>query len=216
MTGPGAAATIGLLTKRPLDRLGADRIYYAVREDGDAALVSDLTIWRHGDLQYEVMSGRRKDIEDLAAAQHDNAHVTDLSQETAIFALQGPGALRALDGLVDTMALAALDYFAHCRSEIAGVDCIVGRLGYSGEAGLEIILPRERAAELWDMLSLRARPSGFAAADILRIEAGFILFANEFRLPVSAREAGLERFGGLPRDQQDPEIALVGFPSKYH
>ena len=52
------------------------------------------------------------------------------------------------------------------------------------------------APHLWALLARRARPAGFAAADMLRIEAGFVLFANEFCLPVTAREAGLERFTG--------------------
>src|SRR5262245_66614674 len=72
-------------------------------------------------------------------------------------------------------------------------------------------MPRPAATELWELLARRARPAGFAAADTLRIEAGFVLFANEFRLPVTAREAGLERFAGLCAAPTEREIMLVCF-----
>ena len=69
--------------------------------------------------------------------------------------------------------------------------CVIGRLGYSGEPGFEIIVDAELQAPLWNELSGRARPAGFAATDILRIEAGLVLFANEFVVPVTPSEAGL-------------------------
>jgi glycine cleavage system aminomethyltransferase T len=174
-------------------------------------LLSDLTVWRYGEDRYEVMSGRAEDVADLARAARPGCAVEDLSAHTSIIALQGPGALAALAGLTDVGAIAALGYFAFAPARIAGVHCLVGRLGYTGEAGFEIVLPRPAAAELWQLLARRARPAGFAAADMLRIEAGFVLFANEFRLPVTAAEAGLERFAGPCAAPKAPEIALVCF-----
>jgi aminomethyltransferase len=52
--------------------------------------------------------------------------------------------------------------------------------------------------------------AGFIAADILRIEAGFVLFSNEFRLPVSPFEVGLGKFS-RPTDPPKPAIKLVSF-----
>src|SRR5262249_56448030 len=62
------------------------------------------------------------------------------------------------------------------------------------ERGFEIVLPRAARDVVWTALARHARPAGFAAADILRIEAGFLLFANELRFPVSAAELELGRF----------------------
>jgi glycine cleavage system aminomethyltransferase T len=210
ISGPGARAAIATLTARPMDGLAAGRIRYALRAKPGGVLVSDLTVWNLGGGGFEVMSGRRQDIEDLAAeAEACNASVEDLSPETAIFAVQGPMALRSLAGLTATGALAALPYFGHGRAEIAEVTCRIGRLGYSGEAGFEIICPRAKAELIWSRLAERARPAGFAAADALRIEAGFLLFANEFLVPVTAREVGLERFAG--NDAASPRARLVCF-----
>ena len=211
LDGPGALDAIGELTRRPLTGLPPGRIRYALREDSNGHVLSDLTVWRHGETSYEVMSGRSGDISDLVLTARPDCDVEDLSARTSIFALQGPGSLQALAGLADVGALSKLGYFTFAPIRICDVDCIVGRLGFTGEPGFEILMPRPAATELWELLARRARPAGFAAADILRIEAGFVLFANEFRLPVTAREACLERFAGLRSAPEEAEIALVCF-----
>ena len=71
VAGADAVAAIGQLTRRPLDGLLPGRIAYAVREDERGHLVSDLTIWHHGDW-YEVMSGRTEDISELVESNAQN------------------------------------------------------------------------------------------------------------------------------------------------
>ncbi|HJZ45118.1 MAG TPA: hypothetical protein VJ233_15480 [Hyphomicrobiaceae bacterium] len=207
--GPHALDAIGRLTRRPLAELGAGQIRYAVHEDPSGHLVSDLTVWHHDD-HYEVMSGRGEDISDLVRTAPTGTSVEECAT-TAIFAVQGPRALAALAEHLDSRALADLPYFTFARTRLRQVPCIVGRLGYTGEAGFEIVLPRAAAADIWRLLAQTVRPAGFVAADILRIEAGFVLFANEFRVPVTAGEAGLERFAGSRRPTGDGDIALVCF-----
>jgi glycine cleavage system T protein (aminomethyltransferase) len=210
LEGPGALDAIAQLTRRPLTGLMSGQIRYALRAESNGCLLSDLTLWKHGEARYDVMSGRSEDIADLIRAARPGCEVEDLSTRTSIIALQGPHSLQALAGLTDTGVLATLGYFAFAPVGIADVPCLVGRLGYTGEPGFEILLPRAAAPQLWALLARRAPPAGFAAADMLRIEAGFVLFANEFRLPVTAREAGLERFAGSCATTK-AEIALVCF-----
>jgi aminomethyltransferase len=116
--------------------------------------------------------------------------------------------LRALAPLASIDTIARLAYFEHVVATIAGVSCRIGRLGYTGERGFEIIAPIEAKQRLWDALAARARPAGWAAADILRIEAGFVLFLNEFRLGVTPEEAGLGRFAGASSTSR---VSLTGF-----
>ena len=116
-----------------------------------------------------------------------------------IFAVQGPSSLRALAGVTATAQLRALPVFrARAGERRTEWHAAIGRLGYTGERGFEIIFPRAREKLIWEKLAEQARPAGFAAADILRIEAGFPLFANEFLFPVSAAELGLARFAAEP------------------
>jgi aminomethyltransferase len=209
--GAGALDVIGHLTRRPLTGLLPGQIRYALREDSSGHLISDLTVWRHDEFHYEVMSGRLEDIMDLVRLAGPDCAVDDLSAQTSIFAVQGPGSLRAVAALTDIDAISRLRYFTSVPIRIGNADGIIARLGYTGEPGFEIILPRSVATEIWQSLAQRARPAGFAAADMLRIEAGLVLFANEFRLPVTAGETGLNPFAGPARTRQEPELTLVCF-----
>lgn len=194
VVGPGALALVERFTARVLGTMPVGSIRYALRANAQGHLVADLTVWRLADDAFEVMSGRHLDIADLAAQATRDAVVTDLTADTAVLALQGPQALDALDGLTDTAALARVGYYRFADMLIDGLPCRVGRLGYTGESGFEIVLDRRHREALWAKLAARARLAGFAAADILRIEAGFVLFANEFRLGVTAEECGLVKF----------------------
>lgn len=212
ITGPGALVAIGKLTTRRLDDMAPGSVRYALHTDADGGLVSDLTVWRFTDDCYEVMTGRREDLADLEGAARQGAECEELSHGTAIFAIQGPLALRALAGLADVGRLRTLPYFAHTVAEVGGVDCLIGRLGYTGEAGFELVVDLRYREQMWRRLSMVARPAGFAAADSLRIEAGFPLFANEFRLPVTPHAVGLERFAGVSTGA--PAVRLVCFQAE--
>jgi|GEM_PF-503208 len=201
VSGVQALHVIRQLTDRRLDDLSPGRVRYALRTDPEGHLLADWTVWNEGDGSYLVMSGRRADIADLTILTERSPgqiNVEDFGDSLGLFAVQGPESLRILADLVDPKRLAALPYFGFAGFEVAGVSCLIGRLGYTGERGFEIVLPAENRDDLWQLLSARARPAGFAAADCLRIEAGFVLFANEFRLLVTAAEAGLGAFSSRP------------------
>ena len=211
--GPDAAAVLERFQSRPVADMKAGTIRYAFRLGLDGAIEADITIWRHADGSFELMSGRRADIAALADAATPGATCTDMTDKTAILAVQGPRALEALAPIGDVETLAAIPYFGHVWTALAGVTCIVGRLGYTGERGFEIVADRNDAEALRRAVSTRARPAGFAAADILRIEAGFILFVNECRLRPTASALGLEAFA--PQAATPSRIRLVSFTAAH-
>jgi aminomethyltransferase len=205
--GPNALRLVECLTPRPIADLAPGRIRYALHVDSIGHALADLTIWRIDEATFEVFSGRADEIALLRAA--DSAAVTDLTGGTAILAVQGPRSLACLSNFAPVDQLRNLGYFAHAAVTVAGAPCRVGRLGYTGERGFEIIAPHEAKDLLFAALATRARPAGFAAADMLRIEAGFILFANELRFPVTPAELGLAHFAAGPTSA--PRVRLVGF-----
>lgn len=210
LKGNGARDIIEKFTGRSLAALDPGKIFYALRVNAAGAVIADLTVWRIAENSYAVMSGRREDIVDLLRQAGSEVEVTDVTKDITVLALQGPSALDVLSQLGDTSRLRSLGYFSFCQASLNGTSCWVGRLGYTGEAGFEIILPRAAKENSWRTWSLLARPAGFVAADMLRIEAGFVLFDNEFRVPVSPEEAGLGRFyhsGGFSW----PPLILISF-----
>jgi glycine cleavage system aminomethyltransferase T len=208
--GPGARSAIEAYIQRPLDTLAQGAIAYAVRTDSSGTALADLTVWRISEDSFEVMSGRREDLTALMASASAQVETTNVGDVRAVFAVQGPGALDTLRRLGKFDTIASLSYFHFTRAELAGAHCTIGRLGYTGEAGFEIILPRSEAPRIWRELSRYSRPAGFIAADTLRIEAGFVLFTNEFRIPVSPAEAGLQQFHSA-RTAAKSALKLVSF-----
>ena len=208
LQGSGALRVAEALSNRPLANMREGDIRYSVRINSESDAVADLTVWRRTSNTFEVMSGRREDILDLVACDEPDLTVVPLTPGRSTFSIQGPGALKALSGLCDTTVISTLDYFTFCETRVAGIPCVLGRLGYTGERGFEIISARANGVELWDMLCRVARPAGFIAADTLRIEAGLVLFANEFAIPVAPSEARLGAFCRT-KNWRQPRIELV-------
>jgi glycine cleavage system aminomethyltransferase T len=208
LEGPGAPSTILRLTQRPLSDMNVGEIRYALHCVAAGHAVSDLTIWRVDHSVFEVFSGLQGDIDFLGSAI-EGCRLTDLGG-SAVLALQGPQSLAVLAEIADVEAIARLRYFTFCRATIADCECNVGRLGYTGEAGFEIITEnRGNLQKLWDALSRVARPAGYQAAEILRIEAGFPLFCQEFQIPVFPNELGLGKYDG--RKQGRARLKLISF-----
>ena len=84
-------------------------------------------------------------------------------------------------------------YFGFRDAALGGVPATVGRIGYSGELGYELVVPADAAPSVWRRLGADARECGFDAANTLRVESGYILFTNELAGPVNPYELGLER-----------------------
>ena len=195
---------------RNLSTLQAGDIRYCLYSDANGSVTADLTVWCINHRCFEVYAGRSQEIELIAALVPGESVVEDLSDSTSIFSIQGPRSLEQLSQLGDVTKLLGLSYFQHVAIELAGIECRLGRLGYTGEKGFEIIIDEKSTAlELWRQLSDICKPAGTAAIDILRIEAGFILFLNECRFDCNATELGLSRFANT--QSRDCRFELVCF-----
>ena len=212
--GAEAICRLEAFQPRRVGDMAIGQIRYSVKTDSQGRVRSDLTLWRFGEDVFEVMSGCAADIVELGALQGRDFRVDDLSETSAILALQGPETLARLAEFADVTALRELRYFHFSQVEVCGLTCLVGRLGYSGEAGFELILEQSQKHRLWQMLSTRFMPAGFAAIDILRIEAGFFLFTNECRISPSIADLGL---AALFEDAAAaPTMKLVAFEGDFN
>ena len=108
-----------------------------------------------------------------------------------MLALQGPESVGVLERHLG--AAPGLAYFAFRAAILRDAPAVVGRLGYSGELGYELIVPADATGALWRQLANDARECGFDAANSLRVESGYILFANELAVAATPFELGLER-----------------------
>jgi aminomethyltransferase len=221
IAGEGARAFLDRLQTRSLALLAPGRIAYTLLLRPDGTVFIDATVWCLARDRYWLFTGRRSDFALLAAAVREQGVVVrDLSGAKAVLALQGPESARVLKRHLGVTPGVA--YFGFRQATLGGVPVIVGRLGYTGELGYELIVRGEAAPALWRTFAADARECGFDAANSLRVESGYILFANELAQPVTPFELGLERlvsfdgraFAGSEalRTQRwrEPERRLVG------
>jgi aminomethyltransferase len=122
--------------------------------------------------------------------------VRDRKSDGVLLALQGPEAparLAALSGA----DLSGLPRFGHRDLTLRGgaledVPVFVGRTGYTGEDGFELLLSREAGVALWEqLLAEGVAPCGLGARDTLRLEAAMHLFGNDMDASTSPLEASL-------------------------
>jgi aminomethyltransferase len=135
--------------------------------------------------------------------------VEDVSDQTALLALQGPRArdiVEATAGIdITGTALADLGYYAWTGGTFADASLFVARTGYTGEDGFELLVPNRVAVALWDALLTAGEPfglvpAGLAARDTLRLEAGMPLYGHELSRDVVPAQAGLARAVALDKD----------------
>ncbi len=201
------------LQSRALARVAPGRIAYTLLLEEDGRVFNDATVWRHPDGRWWLFSGRRGDERWIA----ERAQPRVRSGEHAILALQGPASGAILERVIGEPAVRSLRYFAFADSRISDTAACIGRIGYSGELGYEILVGATAEKDVRRTLldagaGLGLVSCGFPAANSLRIESGYVLFDRELsgrELPV---ELGLARL--VERRRSAPAIAsqrrLVG------
>jgi aminomethyltransferase len=203
--GPQAEALLQRLLSNDVAAIEAAGAQYAVicREDG--GILDDVFSYRLAPDHFLTVtnaSNHEKDFSWMASqAGGFDAEVRDVASEHAMLAIQGPEARRIagelfVGKLPPRMRTATLPL----RDSIAGgAEALVCGTGYTGEDGVEVLLPPDAAPELWRALvEAGATPAGLAARDTLRLEVCFHLYGNDIDESRNPIEAGL---GWVCREQ---------------
>ena len=173
---------------------GADRYkaLYSCMLRHDGGVIDDLIAYRIGDAEFRLVANaatRAKDLAWLAEqAEPFDIAVTE-RDELAMLAVQGPAALPEVARLAPSgAALATLRPFTAMRSE----DWFIARTGYTGEDGVEIMLPASKALGVWQALAAQGVAAcGLGARDTLRLEAGLNLYGQDMDESETPLECGL-------------------------
>lgn len=151
---------------------------YSVMLNERAGIVDDLIVYlRESGYRMVVNAATRDKVADWLAGVAPRYDVA-LSErpELAMLAVQGPDAVGIVSKLLGSDEIAPLKPFRSCE---LGAH-FVGRTGYTGEDGVEVILPGDDAAALWDsLLAEGVAPAGLGARDTLRLEAGLNLYGQD-------------------------------------
>lgn len=126
--------------------------------------------------------------------------IKDITFDSFMLAIQGPKAREIFHKIIKISI--NIKKFNLTKIVWRGEEIIVSRTGYTGEDGYEVILSdRGLAAELLTSLVREgAKPCGLVARDILRLEAGLVLYGNDIDENTSPIEARLEFAVDLGKD----------------
>ncbi|XP_063610153.1 aminomethyltransferase, mitochondrial-like [Penaeus indicus] len=125
----------------------------------------------------------------------------EIIDDHGLVAVQGPAMANILQPLVEG-DLSQLYFMTTQEMNVAGIPCRVTRCGYTGEDGVEISVPNDKAVELCETLvGAGVHLAGLGARDSLRLEAGLCLYGNDIDDDTTPIEAGLAWTIGKRRRQ---------------
>ncbi len=206
--GNGANELVQKLTTNDTSRLTDGQVQYTLLCNENGGIVDDILIYRAEDNYYTLVVNAANIEKDFEWIKHHNdtgAEVSDVSDETAMIALQGPRSMDILVRFTPEKLAYHIKFFRFEISRVAGKATAISRTGYTGEIGFEIYLESEDAEDVWDALypvviEEGGLPVGLGARDTLRLEAGLRLYGMDMDENTTPYEAGLGRFVKLDTD----------------
>jgi sarcosine oxidase subunit alpha len=234
--GPEAGAFLDRLYPNRLSNLKPGRVRYGVVSSDAGRIVDDGTICRIDDESFYVTttSSGAGAMEEWfgwwLADWRMQVHMTDLTQALAAVNLAGPKAREIMGKLTGLdCSNEAFGYMDGKRALVAGVPCLIMRIGFVGEVGYEIHCPAAHGEHLWDAI-LEAgrehgiRPFGLEPQRLLRLQKMHILVGQDTDSESTPFAAAMPWIVKLDKDedfigrwalehyaQAEPQTALVGF-----
>jgi aminomethyltransferase len=186
--GPTARDLLQAMLSNDIDKLAPGDAQYTLLTNGEGGIVDDVIVYRLDDHRYLVVanaSNRDAVYDWLKEHELRGSDVRDVSDDYALLAVQGPNAL-------DKLGLAHGKPFTWEMGELAGVEVMINRTGYTGEEGVELACMADDAGRLWDAILARGvAPCGLGARDTLRLEVCYPLHGNDIGPQRDAISAGL-------------------------
>jgi len=183
-----------LLANNP-QRLAQGKALYTCMLNNAGGILDDLIVYQLSQQLYRVVINAGNRLSDLEWMKKQAQNYSSLSiverNDLAIIAIQGPHAI----------SKASKAFSASQQSLIRDLkpfQCIerdnwcIARTGYTGEDGLEVILPLQEAENFWQrLIDLGNKPCGLGARDTLRLEAGLNLHGSDMDATTTPLESNL-------------------------
>ena len=202
--GKEAASFLDYALVGAASEIAVGRAKYSLICNEAGGIIDDLIVYRLAETTYLVVANASNKDVVFGAFQKRVAgfdtEVRDESDAWVLLAIQGPKSVEIL-GAITSAPLSELKYYAIAEANIASVDCLLARTGYTGEDGFEIYIPVASAEQVFDALMAAGSkfdlmPTGLACRDTLRLEAGMPLYGHEMNESVNPYQAG---FGKVVR-----------------
>jgi len=205
ITGVDSEPFLNYIITNDVSTLSSNSAQYSVMCNENGGIIDDFVVYRLGKEKFLVVfnaSNREKDYNWLIRnTEGFNVKIEEVSDEVAMFAVQGPKAEKTLQK-ISTEDLSKIGRFKEGHSRLAGVDVFLSRTGYTGEDGFEVFVwnatlsKPDNAVKLWNAIlnagaTFGIEPCGLGARDTLRLEAGMCLYGNDIDEDTTPLEARL-------------------------
>ena len=183
----------------------------------------DVIIYRQDEDSFLMVvnaSNRAKIVEHFKKVQSDFAmklSIDDVTDKTAMVAVQGP---RVIDFIGKfSREIPTLKRYTFTVKNLLIAKLTVSRTGYTGEDGVEVILPATMTGIAMKMImkdidpkdpNAAIKPAGLVARDTLRIEAGMPLYGHELGEEINALSCGIDFAIAMDKDKTDHADTFIG------
>ena len=217
LKGPDALTLIQKLCTNDASKLSAGKAQYSCLTNTEGGIVDDLIIYCIEENKVYMLvvnaSNIEKDWNWISKHNDDGVEMHNVSDKTALLAIQGPNATKILQELTE-MDILNLKYYTFVKGTFAGVEnVLVSATGYTGAGGAEIYFEDKDndADKIWNAIFQAGKlqgikPIGLAARDTLRLEMGFCLYGNDIDDTTTPLEGGLGWITKFTKDFTAKEI----------
>ncbi len=205
INGPESEAFLNYVTTNDVSRLAPLSAHYSTICNEHGGIKDDFVLSRLGPDKFLMVynaSNRKKDFEWLVQnSKSFKTKVEHVSDNIAMFAVQGPKAQQTLQKIADS-DLNDIERFKCGWTKLAQTDVFLSRTGYTGEDGFEVFVwdtplsDPANAETVWNAILKAGKefgiePCGLGARDTLRLEAGMCLYGNDIDEDTTPLEARL-------------------------
>lgn len=223
ITGPDALALVQKVTTNDASKLSEGKVQYSAMCYQDGGIVDDLLVYRMKDHFMLVVNAAnlQKDFNWIKSNMDGfNVQLEDQSDGISLLAVQGSKSLATLQKLTGSN-LSAMPYYSFVQGNLAGIDMIISRTGYTGELGFELYFDSSIAVSerVWNAImeagkEFDIKPIGLGARDTLRLEMGFCLYGNDIDQTTNPLEAGLGWITKLEKNNFNSRDVLLEIKKK--
>ena len=217
LKGEGALDLIQRITSNDASKLVDGKVQYSCLPNDNGGIIDDLLVYRIDEKTYMLVvnaSNIEKDWNWILSQNTENIELHNISDDTTLLAVQGPGAADVLQKLTQ-MNMGDMNYYTFEKGIFAGFEnVLVSATGYTGAGGFEIYVENQHAEKIWNAIfeageEFGIKPIGLGARDTLRLEMGFCLYGNDIDDSTSPMEAGLGWITKFTKDFVNSEALLA-------
>jgi aminomethyltransferase len=224
VSGRHARKFLERLCTRKISDMQTGQCRYSLVCNERGGVKDDIIVYRMDDDEFMLVvnaSNREKllkHFDEVVAANEFKLKIEDKTLDTAMVALQGPKVMEMIGKV--SREVPTLKKYRFTVKNLLIVKIIVSRTGYTGEDGIEVILPAGMAVDMAmkyllqgvDMKAAEAvlKPAGLGCRDTLRTEAGMPLYGHELSEDVNALSCGVDFAISLDKDQGEKGEKFIG------